>query len=119
MGLDQYAQARRGAAQQDEDGYIYYEDSMELAYWRKHPNLQGYMENLWYAKGNEGDFNCVDLELTLEDIKHLEGAIMAGTLPATTGFFFGDDSDDHYTEEDLAFCEKAKVALTKGFTVIY
>ena len=119
MGLDQYGTARKGEPRTDENGYTYYEDSMELAYWRKHPNLQGYMENLWYAKGNEGEFNCVDLELTLGDIEHLEGSIMAGTLPATTGFFFGDNSDDHYTEEDLAFCQKAKEALAKGYTVIY
>ena len=38
MGLDQYAIARRGEAIVNEDGYTYYEDSMELAYWRKHPN---------------------------------------------------------------------------------
>ena len=36
MGLDQYATARRGEAQTDDEGYTYYEDSMELAYWRKH-----------------------------------------------------------------------------------
>ena len=40
MGLDQYATARRGEARTDDEGYTYYEDSMELACWRKHPNLQ-------------------------------------------------------------------------------
>ena len=53
MGLDQYAIARRGEAIVNDDGYTYYEDSMELAYWRKHPNLQGWMESLWHVKGNE------------------------------------------------------------------
>ena len=36
MGLDQYANARRGEPQTDAEGYTYYEDSKELAYWRKH-----------------------------------------------------------------------------------
>ena len=29
MGLDQYATARRGEAKTDDEGYTYYEDSME------------------------------------------------------------------------------------------
>ena len=41
MGLDQYATARKGEAQKDEEGFTYYEDTMELACWRKHPNLTG------------------------------------------------------------------------------
>ena len=52
MGLDQYATARKGEARTDDEGYTYYEDSKELAYWRKHPSLQGWMEDLWIEKGN-------------------------------------------------------------------
>ena len=119
MGLDQYAQARRGAAQQDEDGYIYYEDSMELAYWRKHPNLQGYMQQLWHEKGNDGEFNCVDLELTLKDLDALEDALDSKELPQTSGFFFGSNSDDHYEEQDREFIAQARDAIKQGYTVIY
>ncbi len=96
MGLDQYAMARKGESKTDEEGYEYYEDSMELAYWRKHPNLQGWMENLWRVKGNEGEFNCVDLELTLNDLDNLEKSLDNEALPETVGFFFGADADDHY-----------------------
>jgi hypothetical protein len=103
MGLDQYANARRGEATKDDEGYTYYKDSMELAYWRKHPSLQGFMENLWLEKGNEGEFNCVDLELTLDDLDNMEETLDENALPETQGFFFGENSDEHYAEQDREF----------------
>ena len=118
MGLDQMAYAKT------EDG------EQELATWRKHPNLQGFMEALWVRKGCPdfdpetmggmlGDFNCVPLELDEEDIDQLEAAIMEGGLPETAGFFFGDDSDDYYTQQDLEFVANARQALAEGKAVIY
>ena len=119
MGLDQYATARKGQPSKDEDGYTYYEDSMELSYWRKHPNLQGWMEELWYEKGNNGEFNCVDVELTLEDLDALEQSLDESALPETAGFFFGANSDDHYAEQDREFIREARAAIGKGYTVVY
>ena len=119
MGLDQYGTARKGEPRTDEDGYTYYEDSMELAYWRKHPNLQGWMEELWRGKGNDGEFNCVDLELTLSDLDYLEQSLDESALPETAGFFFGTNSDDHYAEQDREFILSARNAIEKGYTVIY
>jgi len=116
MGLDQYAYI---ASKADTD----YDDTsrQELAYWRKHPNLQGWMEKLWESKGNQGDFNGVELELTWEDIDRLEKDIKAGTVAqlATTGFFFGDPSDEYYKEQDLEFCLDAKTELFLGLKVFY
>lgn len=120
MGLDQYALAI------DNNG-----EKEELAYWRKHPNLQGWMEDLWIEKGKPGlddanmggmglsDFNCIPLELTKEDISDLEDAILNNTLPSTAGFFFGSDSDDYYRSQDLEFIKKAREALDAGLTVVY
>ena len=119
MGLDQYATARRGEARTDDEGYTYYEDSMELAYWRKHPNLQGWMQDLWYTKGGEGEFNCVDLELEAEDLDLLEESLDEEALPETTGFFFGTDSSIHYAEQDREFIVQARAAIKKGYTVVY
>ena len=119
MGLDQYANARRGEAKTDDEGYTYYEDSMELAYWRKHPNLQGWMQDLYYEKGGEEEFNCVDLELTLEDLDALEESLDEEALPETAGFFFGTDSSDHYAEADREFIREARAAIKKGYTVVY
>jgi len=119
MGLDQYATARRGEAKKDDEGFTYYEDSMELSYWRKHPNLQGWMENLYYEKGGDEDFNCVDLELTLEDLNSLEESLDEEALPETAGFFFGNDADDYYAEADREFIVQARAAIKQGYTVIY
>lgn len=128
MGLDQYAYA----VPQKES-----EARNELAYWRKHNRLQGWMEQLWYDKGRpnsqeDGDFNCVDLELDADDIDALEEAIHSFSLPQTEGFFFGSDSyfyesdegnssssNYYHKEEDLRFIEEAKKAIDKGDKVVY
>jgi len=97
----------------------------ELAYWRKHPNLHGWMERLWEEKGRPGaespteTFNGVELELTWDDIEQLEFDIQEDNLPGTTGFFFGDDSDDYYKEQDLEFVKQAKADLFLGLKVYY
>jgi hypothetical protein len=119
MGLDQYATARKGEPSKDEDGYTYYKDSMELAYWRKHPNLQGWMEELYHEKGGEEEFNCVDVELTLEDLDALEQSLDESALPETVGFFFGTDSGDYYAEQDREFIREARAAIKQGYTVVY
>ena len=119
MGLDQYAYAV------DKDG-----NKVDLAYWRKHPNLQGWMENLWENRGRPGlpedhesgwgsDFNCIPLELYPENLNDLENDIRGSSLPNTVGFFFGNNSDNEYKEQDLEFITKAREALDKGMTVMY
>ena len=119
MGLDQYATARKGEAKTDEEGYKYYEDSIELAYWRKHPNLEEFMSDLYYEKGGEDEFNCVDLELDEEDLDKLEESLDNSDLPETSGFFFGSNADDHYAEADREFIVQARAALKQGYTVVY
>jgi len=48
-----------------------------------------------YKKGGKAEsFNCVPVELTLEDIDALEEAIQTGGLPETVGFFFGKTTGD-------------------------
>lgn len=118
MGLDQYAYRTfdGGSVEQvDADQ----RDLEEIAYWRKHPNLQGWMENLWRSKGNEGEFNCVMLELESEDLDNLFRAVTSKDLPETEGFFFGGPSDDYYHQEDLEFIQAAKDAIDDGDKVYY
>jgi len=131
MGLDMYAYvaAKAGEMNAHYESYSYdlaessprYESPKprEIAYWRKHPNLHGWMHRLWESQGNEGDFNGDELELTWEDIERLEQDIRNKQLPGTTGFFFGNDADDHYREDDLAFVRNAKAELFCGFKVFY
>jgi hypothetical protein len=119
MGLDQFAYSI------DSEG-----NKTEIAYWRKHPNLQGWMENLWENKGrpntnNESnsmglsEFNCVPVELSYEDLDSLEKDIQNSRMPQTAGFFFGDDSDNYYKEKDLEFIQSARSALDNGSKVYY
>ena len=135
MGLDQTAIARKGEPRKvkseytytDLDGtehkgveeYLEWDDSIELATWRKHPNLQGWMQELYYEKGGEGEFNCVDVELTFEDLDALEATLDEEELPETVGFFFGSNADDHYAEADREFIVQARAALKQGYKVFY
>lgn len=119
MGLDQYAVARRGEPVKNEDGHLEYPDQHEISYWRKHPNLQGWMENLYREKGGTEEFNCVEVEVTLEDLDELESAITGTALPETCGFFFGENSDDYYKDKDLQFIEDARQYINDGYTVVY
>ena len=97
----------------------------EIMYWRKHPNLHGWMENLWQRKGRPGAesdsemFNGIELELTWEDLMELEYDIAHKALPSTTGFFFGDDSDAYYKKQDQEFIKEAKADLLCGLKVFY
>jgi hypothetical protein len=135
MGLDMYAYVAARAGQQREyyDGASWDNDSKELispvtkpreiAYWRKHPNLHGWMEQLWNRRnGDDQDgntFNGIELELTYEDLEILELDVIAGTLPGTSGFFFGEDADEHYQEQDLEFIRNARAELFMGLKVFY
>lgn len=91
----------------------------DLHYWRKHPNLHGWMEMLYRAKGGaEEVFNCTTVRLTRDDLDALEAAIRDDALPETTGFFFGA-SDGSERADDLAFVEKARSAIAEGLAVLY
>ena len=91
----------------------------EIMYWRKHPNLHGWMEKLYYEKGGDSDcFNCVPVEITLEDLDLLEKDITQDQLPFTEGFFFGS-SDEGPNEKDIAFIRAAREAIAEGDRVFY
>jgi hypothetical protein len=131
MGLDQYAYVASKAGAKHGDS-----TRREIAYWRKHPNLQGWMERLWFKKLGvptddrdqfledkypPDDFNCVELQLTWDDVDRLEKDILSGKVAKldTKGFFFGNPSDDYYREHDLQFCRTAKSDLFLGLKVFY
>lgn len=116
MGLDMYAMV---TSTQPEKPVNFTDDNAELIHqWRKHPNLHGWMENLYYEKGGTETFNCRPVVLTEEDLDRLEADIRSKALPATTGFFFGNtDGSEH--DDDLAFIAKARAAMAGGRTVFY
>lgn len=104
MGLDQYAFAKRG------------EEKLDIAYWRKHANLEGWMADLYAERGGEGAFNCVELRLFEEDIFALEQQYRNFTQ--AKGFFWGESrlEDDETTRE---FIEGAKCFIEDGWEIIY
>ncbi len=117
MGLDMYAFARREQPASPVDFEA--GEARELHYWRKHPNLHGWMEQLYRDKGgNEDSFNCVNVLLTAEDLDRLEADVRRKVLPSTSGFFFGA-SDGSEIEDDLQFVAKAREAMAAGLAVFY
>ena len=104
MGLDQYAFARRG------------EEQLNIAYWRKHANLEGWMAELYEKRGGKDIFNCVELRLFEDDIAALEEQYQ--NLTDVKGFFWGDSrpEDDEKTKE---FIEGAKCFIEDGWEIIY
>lgn len=124
MGLDQYAYAVMphkdntdlsiAWGREDREGKIH-----DIAYWRKHANLQGWMEQLWVSKGGDGDvFNCAPVRLSFQDLANLEEAVMGDDLPATTGFFFGASTPEDRMD-DLAFIAKAREAISQDMEIYY
>lgn len=125
MGLDMRAFARPPEAEGMPE---HMKDKLteDIMYWRKHPNLHGWMENLWKEKGcpglQEGEkvewntFNCIPLQLTMDDINRLAGSLHE--LPHTTGFFFGESRPED-TECDFEFITKAREYLERGWNVYY
>jgi len=133
MGLDMYAYVASKANQRDEfyEGAEFDENAREfvnktvakpreIAYWRKHPNLHGWMEKLAEQKNLEYEsFNGIEMELTWEDLEDLERAVTHKQLPTTGGFFFGNPADEHYYESDLQFVKNAKAEVFLGLKVFY
>jgi len=117
MGLDMYALTMPEEPASAVDFRA--EHHNELHYWRKHPNLHGWMEKLYREKGGaDSSFNCVPVVLTADDLDRLEADIKGGYLPCTSGFFFGE-SDGSELDDELAFIVKARDAMQRGLTVYY
>ena len=99
---------------------IPYDVSRELVYWRKHPDIHGWMKNLFFEKGGETDcdFNHDNVWLTVKDVLNLKDAIEKDNLPKTSGFFFGD-SDGRLKITDLEKVDSMLDALQNGSLIYY
>lgn len=75
-----------------------------LGYWRKHPNLHGYIVQA-FADGAD---DCQEIPLDEERLIQIIEAVRAKSLPPTTGFFFGaSDGTEEEMNEDLAILQGA------------
>lgn len=62
----------------------------ELCYWRKHPDLHGYIVNT-FANGVD---ECQEIPLSKECVQAILLASEEDGLPHTEGFFFGTSRDE-------------------------
>ena len=141
MGLDQYmyAASQAGAHKKywenvvydpeikdfrpdNKQGQLAIEKPTDIAYFRKHPSLQGYMQKLYAKKtgdDNPDAFNGIEVELSEEDLKNLLGAVENNELPFTTGFFFGKDSSNYYKSEVINAIAESKIFLVMNRKIFY
>lgn len=125
MGLDMYAYAvPANLVPADQMVDVELTQTMaptEIAYWRKHHDLHGFMHRLYKEKGGAGpDFNCDTVRLTADDLDRLEAAVKSNSLPPTTGFFFGNfPPDSESAAQDLEFIKRARAEIAAGNAVYY
>lgn len=119
MGLDSYLTGEKffwsnfsnPAKDRTEDGLRIKIINVELGYWRKHPNLHGFIVQA-FADGKD---ECQRIELDRDDINKIIAAIEEDSLPHTEGFFFGvsDDSEER-RKEDVEIFKRALKWLREG-----
>ena len=121
MGLDMYAFSVAKNDGNEQFAIAEDNESTEIAYWRKHHDLHGWMERLYRDKGGDAEsFNCIPVRLSLEDLDALQADLMDSALPETTGFFFGTNPpDEDSLREDLVFVAKARAEIAMGREVYY
>ncbi len=100
MGLDMYLQGEKffvGSEEErpHEDGFKASAHTLQLACWRKHPDLHGYI----IREFADGVDDCTEIVLTADDCRKIAAAIIAKELPHTEGFFFGDSEYHEGNEE--------------------
>ena len=139
MGLDQYAFVVMPHKENTDFHFAWKSEDTgkvtDIAQWRKHSDLQGWMEALYLRKceeqgvepqvGSEGswfagqvNFNCIPIRLSYQDLLALRDAVNGDALPETTGFFFGQ-SDDYHKEQTVKFIEDALKAISQDMEIYY
>jgi hypothetical protein len=105
MGLDMYLQGEKfcwtdwqnPGANREEDGLDVRSLRVKLGYWRKHPNLHGYIVKN-FADGLD---ECQEIELDRENILQIMEAVKTRKLPETEGCFFGRSANNEDGEAEI------------------
>ena len=108
MGLDMYLighkEFRGSGKKKDDEGYKIYTVEVELACWRRHPNLHGYMVETF--AGGVDDYRRITLNE--DDLELILRAIKDDGLPHTDGCFFGTSEESAaQMAEDVTLFEAA------------
>lgn len=102
MGLDMYLTGERTLFHGFDANHQRIGERFFLGYWRKHPDLHGYLVETFA----EGIDECQPIPLTDDNIRQIIGAIERDELPKTSGFFFGTSTGDE-KGNDLAIFRDA------------
>lgn len=98
MGLDMYLEGRTfnwdHKNVEKRDGFRVKGVTLELGYWRKHPDLHGYIVQT-FANGKD---ECQQIPLDEDALRNILEAVKANRLPHTEGFFFGQSQPEHKKE---------------------
>ncbi len=98
------------------DMYLKSTNQTDLGYWRKHPNLHGYIVQNFAAGVDE----CQEIPLTVDDILKILKATISDDLPVTRGFFFGDSRPSDKIDTVRIFGDAlTNLAITGQTHVIY
>jgi len=119
MGLDMYLRGEKfvwGCEQgrAKEDGFEVARRELELGYWRKHPNLHGFIVDT-FADGVD---ECQEISLGKDELKLIIDTIRAGKLreKTRTGFFFGTSYfPGEKTEEGKSYDDELDENAVKVF----
>ena len=107
MGLDMYLNGERyfmGRPPREAGKITVKAEIYDLGYWRKHPNLHGYIVQT-FADGVD---ECQEIALGEERLAQIIEAVRAKELPHTIGFFFGaSEGTDDEAAEDIAILQSA------------
>lgn len=104
MGLDMYLTGEKYVFRdwenpennQYEDGYRLKSRRFDLGYWRKHPDLHGFI----VANFAEELDDCKPIFLDSDNIRQILVAIANDQLPHTEGFFFGESQNHEEQKAD-------------------
>ena len=116
MGLDMYLEGHKYLSSSGgkkrptcKDGHEIQSTTLDLGYWRKHPNLHGYIVNT-YANGVD---ECQAIQLNAKELEDIADAIETNRLPHTEGFFFGTSEWHQETvkEDAQKFLDRLKDGL--------
>lgn len=102
MGLDMSLSGRKMLSTFEnprmEDGYPVGDIILDLGYWRKHPDLHGYI----VQEFADGVDECQKIDLDADALRQIIAAVKAKTLPHTEGFFFGSSDWWAGREDEVA-----------------
>ena len=120
MGLDQFAFKVRSrnleSQKQDVDFNVDDIEKEELCYWRKHYDLDNWMQQRYRSKGGNDDmFNCCWMKLSKLDLTELEVCLLKGEIKYRD---WPDELKDQL-QRDFDFVDDAKKAIDNGYDVLY